>query len=102
MSPATVVSDGGVIVTLSGTNFGTAGSVTIGGATCTPTGAGFAHVSITCFSPPGQGANVSVAVSVAGQVFSSAALFSYAPPAITSLAPLSGSTAGPRAGESGG
>ncbi len=51
--PNFVNTDAPDVLTLSGQNFGTSGTVTIDGQTCAPTGSAFAHTSIQCAIPPG-------------------------------------------------
>jgi hypothetical protein len=54
ISPATDNTQGGAVMTISGSNFGTAGTVTVGGVVCAPTGTAFAHSTIQCSVPPGS------------------------------------------------
>jgi len=52
--------EGGVTLTISGTNFGTEGTVTVGGALCAPSV--WEHTRTECTLPPGQGLDQAVLV----------------------------------------
>ena len=70
--------------------------VTLGSYTCstaTP-GTSWGQSQILCLIPPGQGANLSVVVTVGGLSNSNPPLFSYQPPLISSLNPANGPTLG--------
>ena len=82
---------GGTLVTLSGMNFGTIGTVSLNGTICPPQS--WSHTQITFLTPPGEGINLPVVVTTGGQS-SNTVLFSYDPPAITAIDPSHGPTAG--------
>lgn len=88
VSPALLPTAGGATLTLTGTNFGRAGTnrtVTIGAAMCTSPAGG--HTQVTCTTPVGQGTGLEVAVLVAG---ATARLpIAYAPPLLQQLTPTS-------------
>jgi hypothetical protein len=95
-SPSSGPTTGGTMVTLTGNNFGPAGtmaSVTIDGVSCTEvvvTG----HTILTFKTPAGAGINQNVIVTVAGQSSAPAPIWSYAAPVLTSLTPSQGPTNG--------
>ncbi|QDK77941.1 T9SS type A sorting domain-containing protein [Spirosoma sp. KCTC 42546] len=93
VSPNHGSTSGGNSLTLTGTNFGTSGSVTIGGLAAPTTGV-YSHTSIVVTLPSGQGTDLPVVVTVAGQVSSSSVLFSYDAPALTAMTPVNGPTSG--------
>ena len=82
----------GFVLTLAGSNFGTAGTATVGGSPCVSVGAAN-HTHLQCILPTGQGINLPVQVSLAGQS-SNVMNFSYDAPNITSISPQNGSTSG--------
>jgi hypothetical protein len=84
---------GGTLITLTGSNFGTSGTVSIGGQDAPVTSGGYSHTTITCTLPPGQGANLPVVVTSANRS-SNSVPFSYNPPAITGISPATGPTSG--------
>ncbi len=75
ISPATGPMAGGTPITIHGSNFGTAGTVSIGGKSVSQY-ASNTHGSIVCTLPPGSGADRPVTVTYQGQT-SQTALFSY-------------------------
>ena len=81
-------------VTIDGANFGTSGTVTFAGQVL-PAAAvtSWSQTAIVVTEPAGEGANVPVGVTVAGQT-SNVLDFSYAPPSITAISPATGPTAG--------
>jgi len=99
---------GGVNVTITGTNFGVFGTnaptpssmplVFVGGRGCALTSGntGANHTELECTLPAGQGANLSVLVSVSGQNTSAltSGAYSYATPRVFAVAPASGPTSG--------
>jgi len=98
VSPASGPSDGGTVITLTGNDFGPASadalrSVSLGSASCALVPAGGSHTQVTCTTPEGQGTGHDVAITVDGQP-SGTASFSYSPPSILSLDPVSGPAAG--------
>ncbi len=66
LTPTFGNTQGGTSLQLTGNNFGTNASVTIGGVVCPITAQN--HVSITCTLPAGQGRVLEVRVTVASQV----------------------------------
>ena len=101
ISPSTVATLNGGLLTITGTNFGTSGNqnVTIGGTlTCSnPVYSQVASPStsdmIKCTIPQGQGTGLSVVVTTGGQS-SNPQFLSYSNPSISSVSPLNGPTAG--------
>ncbi len=89
---------GGYAVTISGSNFGTFGSVKFGsGSTfysCDATTTSWSHTRIVCTLTTGQGQGLNAHVTVSGAFAMSSATFSYSAPTISSLSPSSGTTAG--------
>src|SRR5207247_433033 len=65
ISPANGPTVGGLPITLTGSNFGTSGTVTIGGKSCPTTS--YSATQVVCTLPAGQGAQVPVAITVSGQ-----------------------------------
>ena len=94
ISPATGPTAGGVPVTIDGANFGTSGTVTFAGQAL-PAAAvsSWSQTAIVVTEPAGEGTNVPVGVTVAGQT-SNVLDFSYDPPSITAISPATGPTAG--------
>ena len=90
VSPSTYDTGGSAVMTISGTSFGTLGSVTIGGISCPLTGVGYSNTVIQCVLPVGQGANQTVFVTASAQLSSPSGLFSYTAPNVTSVAPQGG------------
>ena len=84
---------GGTILTLTGSNFGLSGSVSVGGHNAPVTSGGYSHTVITCTLPPGQGIDLPVVVS-SGQRSSNTLPFSYDAPVLDAITPASGPTAG--------
>lgn len=84
---------GGTILTLTGSNFGLSGSVSVGGQNAPVTSGGYSHNVITCTLPPGQGIDLPVVVS-SGQRSSNTLPFSYDAPVITDISPASYPTSG--------
>ncbi|MGC3958876.1 MAG: IPT/TIG domain-containing protein [Verrucomicrobiota bacterium] len=93
VNPATGPTVGGAVITLRGTNFGTSGTVSIGGKPASVVTTNWSHTQIQCVLPPGQGVNQSVVVTTAGQS-SPAASFNYGDPIITNVVPALVPTAG--------
>lgn len=80
---------------LTGNSFGTGSplpSVSLGGVSCTVTFAN--HTMIMFKAPVGVGINRQVLVTVAGQVSTNNLPFSYVPPFISSISPLTAPTQG--------
>jgi hypothetical protein len=99
ITAASVPTAGGTIITITGQNFGAAGSdrrVTVNGSAAgSSCGIDIAsHTKITCTLPPGEGHDVAVEVEVDGQTASAPGRLSYDPPAITAVTPTRGSAAG--------
>ncbi|RYY39098.1 hypothetical protein EON62_00005, partial [archaeon] len=106
VSPQGGSTQGGFLLTLTGTNFGTLGGgdpqvpvITVGGRPCIVP-ATFVplanHSMLQCVAPAGYGADLPVAVSVSGQVTgASTATFTYAAPRLFApVTPATGPTAG--------
>jgi hypothetical protein len=88
---------GGTTLTITGTSFGTSGSVTINGISCPITDtSSYTHTTMKCMLPAGSGAYSLLIVTVSSQT-SSPWIFSYDPPALDSTTPLV-PTSGPTAG----
>ncbi len=60
VSPSAGTTLGGTSIVLTGTSFGTSGSVTIGTAVCTPVPGQWFSTSVTCTTPAGGGLNLPV------------------------------------------
>lgn len=94
VSPASAFTQGGVTLTVTGSNYGADGSgtvsVSVGAADCPVTARN--HTAVLCTLPAGSGEEV-VRVTVSGQQSNTAA-FSYVPPSITALEPANGTTEG--------
>lgn len=90
-TPATFPTSGGTSLTLVGSNFGLNPTVTSGTTNFPVTSR--THSNIVCTVPAGQGSSVPVTVTTAGQTSNSTSI-SYVPPAITSITPATGPTAG--------
>ena len=94
VSPNTGSTGGGTAVTITGTNFATGATVTFGTAAATNVVA-VSSTSITATAPAGSAGAVTVTVTVSGVSGSLASGFTYAViPAVTSVSPNTGSTAG--------
>ena len=99
LSPNSGVTDGGAIVTLHGSSFGTSGTVTVAGAPCLQAGSGtlYSDSLIQCQVAAGQGVNFPTTVLVSGQSFTSSTpslAWSYSAPTVNALLPSSGPTTG--------
>jgi hypothetical protein len=93
ISPVNASTSGGTVLTVFGQNFFITGSATLGGVSCPATQTGFAHTTILCSIPIGQGTNQPLVVTVGGQSASFTG-FSYNAPSIVSVAPTNGPTSG--------
>jgi hypothetical protein len=94
ISPTSGSTAGGTSVTITGTNFTGATNVTFGGAAATNRKVVNA-TSITCTTPAGTAGAKGVLVTTPGGTNAANTLFTYvAPPALTSVSPNTGSTAG--------
>lgn len=92
LNPTTGSTAGGTYITLTGSNFGSSGNVTIDtNNVCSIIS--YSDSSIVCSIPAGEGTGKLVVLTVAGQS-STALTFAYNPPSITSLTPSSGITDG--------
>ncbi len=92
LSPTTGPTNGGITLTLTGSNFGMAGAlVTVGGAAC-PVMAQ-THTQVECMLPPGTGLANTVRLGLAGQL-SGSKTFDYAAPSLTALSPTTGPITG--------
>jgi hypothetical protein len=89
ISPSSATTSGSTWVTITGNYFGNLGYVTVNNQTCTRTQTGqwFSDQQIICSLPAGEGKNASFYVfsNVTGSGIANSALFSYAPPSITSI-----------------
>lgn len=87
VSWVTAPTSGGTSVVISGSNFGTSGSVTVGGEPCPDTE--YAHGEITCTLPEGEG-TASIQVTVATQTLDAfnSPTIDYDNPTVTSASPL--------------
>ncbi len=95
LSINTSPTSGGGTLTITGSNFGTSRTVTIGGTSAAPTGASN-HTQIQCIIPAGQGLNQPITINVSGQVNipSGTSTITYTAPTLTSLTPSGFTTAG--------
>jgi len=92
VSPPHAPTAGGTYITLSGTNFGLSGTLTLAGNPVTSI-SDWSQTQIIFTVPPGVGTNLPVAVTVGGQP-SPAAKFSYDPPVVANVIPGHGPTMG--------
>jgi hypothetical protein len=76
VSPTTGVTSGNFVMTITGRNFGTSATVTIGGQPCPVISD--TNTTITCTVPPGRAGNLPLVVTVSGQTTQSR--FSYTVP----------------------
>jgi len=90
-TPMPTYTEGGISITLAGSNFGTAPSVSLGGNECVITSTG--HSQIVCTTPSGMGTALALVVT-AGNQASNTLLYSYAAPLIETIVPQSQSTVG--------
>jgi hypothetical protein len=95
VSPLSIPTEGGIILTLNGNNFGLSGVVTVGSQECVYGAAGYSHTQILCVLPQATAAQLtaSVFVNVSGQV-SNANLLSYSAPTVTSMLPVAANSEG--------
>ncbi|HEX8979164.1 MAG TPA: IPT/TIG domain-containing protein, partial [Parasulfuritortus sp.] len=94
ISPSSGPTAGGTAVTITGTNFTGATSVTIGGAAATSVVVVNA-TTITAITPAGVAGAANVAVTTPGGTGTGTGLYTYyAAPTVTGISPTSGSTAG--------
>jgi hypothetical protein len=90
VSPSRAVTQGGTLLTLTGTSFDTSGVVTVGNKTCSIIT--YSHTSITCTMPAGQGVVPLIVATIGGQ--NTSTFFTYSSPAISSVSPTLISTSG--------
>ena len=76
VSPTTGVTSGNFVLTITGRNFGTSATVTVGGQPCPVISD--ANATITCTVPAGSAGNLPLVVTVSGQTTQSR--FSYTVP----------------------
>jgi len=93
ITPATINTLGGEMLTINGTNFGLEGSVAVNGLNCLLSGSAWGQSTVQCISPVGQGTNVAVLLRV-GLVLSDSQLsnrasINYSAPAMATLSPTS-------------
>ena len=100
ISPVNGPTSGGGVITLYGANFGLSAIVTFNNPSgagsslvCSPYGLGQSHTQIQCTVPGFVGANVPIYATVSNQV-SNGYPYSYNPPTIMSIIPLSAPTQG--------
>eukprot|EP00808_Paulinella_micropora_P008574 g62100.t1 len=98
LSPSSGATEGGVVLTLLGSNFGPAPVVKLGSdldtaATCKQPVTNPSQDQLLCELPAGQGERVPVRV-LAGDQISNALFFSYSPPTMLTLSPQAGNTQG--------
>ena len=98
VTSVTSVSSAGGVMTITGTNFGPAGTQYLtlvklvqGGVNIPATSptVSIAHTQITAVVPGGSGLSLDVEVTVGGQVGKGTGVFNYLAPKITSIAPIS-------------
>jgi hypothetical protein len=94
VTPVNGPTSGGTVITLTGSSFGISGSVLIGGVSCVLIPGTYSHAGTQCSVPVGSGVNLPITVTVASQATTATAAFSYNPPTIASISPLTGITAG--------
>ena len=92
VAPANGPTAGAITLTLLGSNFGSTGSVTVNGVSCSSVGALYTDDHVECSLPAGYGSGVAVVITVAQQTHS--ASFSYDAPTLTTVSPSVGPTAG--------
>ena len=92
LSPPNGPTIGGTLVTIVGTNFGSAGVVKLDGQTCTISN--YSNTQIQFVSPAGQGVGKQVVVTIGGYDAIAATLFNYNAPSIVSVTPTNGPTVG--------
>ncbi|WP_245859874.1 IPT/TIG domain-containing protein [Spirosoma aerolatum] len=94
ISPAHGPTSGGTSLTLTGSNFGMSGIVTIDGVEAPVVSGQYSHSSVVVSLPTGQGTNLSVSILVGGQTSSKSVTFSYDAPMLNRLSPASGLATG--------
>jgi hypothetical protein len=92
LTPGAGVTHGGTTNVITGVNFGTNATITLGGTTSLVVSC--SHTQAVFLAAPGQGTNVTLIVSVSGQNSAPQKEFSYAPPMVGSLSPAIDSTRG--------
>lgn len=90
VSPGTVPTAGGGTITLTGSNFGRSGTITVGGSPCPMLS--WSHNTARCTVPAGQGTGVSVQLTTGMQ--SDDSTLDYEAPVVTSITPTMGPAAG--------
>jgi hypothetical protein len=90
--PSNGPTSGDIPVKFTGSNFGTAATVTVDGNACDVTFQ--THAEIICNLPAGSGSNLQVVIAVGGQIVTTANVFSYDAPQLAALSPSSGGTGG--------
>lgn len=95
VKPNTNLPTGGgtISITVMGKSFGSSPTVTVGTATCTPQQSANDTV-VVCTLPAGLGTNVAVSVRASSQTSNTDVTVSFSGPAITSVSPATGPTAG--------
>ena len=97
--PDSADTSGTALLTIVGTSFDTAGTVTVGGSNrlCTQgVGTSYDHARIVCRLPAGEGSSLLVAINTTAGFSTNSGLrrFSYLAPTISSLSPASAMTSG--------
>ena len=94
--PNHAVTDGGSIITISGSSFGQSGIVTLAGAACAQAGPGTTYTDslIECQLAAGQGTGYNLNISVSGQSINLPSVFNYDAPSISSIVPAYGPSVG--------
>lgn len=94
ISSSSTTTQGGYLLTITGTSFGTSPSALVGGNVCSTavTGGSASHTQVVCSMPAGEG-TVPVMI-MSGSHESNSVDFTYGAPTLTSASPLSGSTIG--------
>ena len=85
VAPLSFITAGNTVLNVSGTSFGTTGSVTVGGVACPLTGIGYSNTAIQCILPAGQGLSQAVVVTASGQASSPSGSFGYSAPNVSSV-----------------
>jgi IPT/TIG domain-containing protein/fibronectin type III domain protein/thrombospondin type 3 repeat protein len=97
ISPTSGPTGGGTVITLSGTNFASGATVTVGGAAATSVQV-ISATQVRATTPAGSAGARTVQITVGGQAASLSGAFTYTAPApaptLTSISPTSGPTAG--------
>jgi len=88
VSPSSGPTEGGILLTIRGSSFGTSPTASVGANDC-PVET-HSHTEVACRLPAGVGTNLAVEVEAAGQTSNASVRFSYAPPVVTAIDPTQG------------